>query len=178
MRRSPRPRGGYTLVEMIVVISVMSILMSSALAMIVTLFQSQRTQSERLLLTHSLGRLGASLRRDVAEADRAELRTEAGRTALELTAGTGSVEYLVEADQVRRLVRSGGNSTGGDAFRLPRSAARFEPAPSPEGQVVLRVTRAASPAAGVRTEPVAEIAIKASPRAWKPEPSAPPEETP
>ncbi|MEN6448912.1 MAG: type II secretion system protein [Thermoguttaceae bacterium] len=101
---------GFSLVEMIVVLTVASVLMGIAVTLLCALIRAQGTSREVVEQTVSINRLAERFRRDVHAAQEFTKETDG--------AHIGSVEYLVKGSTVNRSVWTGKNRTEQDAFHL------------------------------------------------------------
>ena len=106
LRRSAARRRGYNLVEMIVAISISSVLASVSLGLIGALIRADHSGRLHLEETQSLARLARQFRADVAQAKAAKLLDDARRLELRLPDGA-VVEYAAEPGRVLREERLG-----------------------------------------------------------------------
>ena len=122
-------RSGKSLIELVVVISVMSIVMMIAVRTITQLMRADAAGGKSLVAGNSLARLARQFRRDVHDAEEAELLTieenESPRLHLKLTENT-IAEYRTFAEKILRTIRRGEETTSRETFHLPRGENRFE----------------------------------------------------
>ena len=121
-------RGGFTLAEMLVAISVLFVVSVTSALTIGMLMAADARSGEAFLVQNSLVRLGRQFRDDVHAARAVSVAAEDGvpdgRMVLELSDG-GGVTYRAAADGV---VREAAGTADGDAreeFRLPEGSSRF-----------------------------------------------------
>lgn len=118
-RRAPR-RGGYSLVELVVVISVSSVLASVAVGLIGILMGVDRGGRRHLHETNALARLAQQFRADVSAAE--DVASD-GRHELHLRlTGGRAVDYASEAGQTTREERVGEDRQMREEFALPEEA--------------------------------------------------------
>ena len=118
-RRAPR-RGGYSLVELLVVISVSSVLASVAVGLIGILMGVDRGGRRHLHETNALARLAQQFRADVAAAE--DLASD-GPHGLHLRLSDGRVvDYASEAGLATREERLGEERRAREQFALPDEA--------------------------------------------------------
>jgi prepilin-type N-terminal cleavage/methylation domain-containing protein len=115
-----RGRMGYSLVEMLVVISVMAVLASCTAVALHGMYRADRAARRELEASASISRLAARLRTDAHAAASAEVNE--GLLTLKL-GEAGSVSYELAAGRVERLVRQDDKIEHRDAFRLAVDAA-------------------------------------------------------
>jgi len=122
-------RSGKSLIELVVVISVMSMVMMIAVRTITQLMRADASGGKSLVAGNSLARLARQFRRDVHNAEDAELVTaeenESPRLHLKLTENT-IAEYRTFAGKILRSIRRGEETTSRETFHLPRGENRFE----------------------------------------------------
>jgi len=135
-----RPRRGYTLVEVLVTMSVLVVILSAGATTIGLLLRSEGRGAESLAVSNTLARLSDHFRRDVHAAVRAELcGTRRPEEAVRLEGPDGIlVEYRASSDGIlrqesrspERLRKNTKAITSKEASRrsrfvLPRSQVRF-----------------------------------------------------
>ncbi len=102
---APARRQGYTLIEMLIAISVGSSIMLTAVALVHTTFKLQSQAQSRLERANSLDRYVEQFRRDAARAARVELPTD--KTLRVFLDEGRRVEYTVEESRVIRRAYTG-----------------------------------------------------------------------
>ena len=118
-RRSAFRRRGYNLVEMLVAISISSVLASASLGLIGALVRADHSGRRHLEETQSLARLARQFRADVAQAVEAKLADDSRRLELRVSGGA-SVEYAAEPGRVLREERLG-EERRREQFALPEA---------------------------------------------------------
>jgi prepilin-type N-terminal cleavage/methylation domain-containing protein len=128
-RRKPlRSRHGFTLVEMLVVATVLTFLLGLAAMVTHTLFRAQRSIRAEMLWRRSAARLSLKFREDAhaaAEAELAAADNAAGPPRVTLVFSPDhQVQYRTRAEtpQIERIVIRGGAAVGRDTYRLPDGA--------------------------------------------------------
>ncbi len=127
---SNRSRRGYTLIEMLLVITGLAIVFGICVGMIHLLIRLDRGSRVRLAETTTIARLARQFRQDVHAA--AAVRRIAGkddaREGVELTLPEGrKVEYVREGDRLLRFDQSKAKALVQEAYRLPsRTRPKFE----------------------------------------------------
>ena len=136
-RLHTRKRGGYTLVELIAVISVNAAMMAVAVGLLGTLLRTERQGQHHYERTNALVRLAEQFREDAATSRAAvvaaeasgpgdELQTAASTDVLRLQAGDRRIDYLRDGPRVRRIEYDGKNVARREAYTLAElSDARF-----------------------------------------------------
>jgi len=134
-------RRGKTLIEMLVLITVLSVIMSVVAATLVALFKTNRQITRDLEQQTSLARLSAKFRSD-AHAARScqvgascQLAMEDGRV----------IDYAFSPQRITREVRRGDAVEHRDAFRLPAAAAASFESPAESGGRLVRLSIDAAP---------------------------------
>jgi len=122
-------RSGKSLIELIVVISVMSMVMLIAVRTISQLMRADASGGKSLVAETSLARLSHQFRRDVHAARKAQLvipeENAASRLQLSLPENT-IAEYRPFAEKILRTVRRGEETISRETFHLSRGENRFE----------------------------------------------------
>ncbi len=131
-----KPRGGYSLVEMLVAMFVLTTFLGLGVALIELMLKLGDGGQRTVETVQVASRLARFLRDDVRAADRVELPAGAAPPYRELTLiGPGAlrVRYVVEKGTLVRERRDGDAPGPVERFVLPRPSARFElePAESP-----------------------------------------------
>ena len=124
--KNQRPvRRGYSLIEMLFVITVLSIMMGMTAMMIHGLMRISKASQSRLTETETLDRLGRQFRRDAHAATTAVSKPD----VIEFQGPDGTVTYGRAGGKLSRAEQAPGGSMRTDFFRLPlRGARRFEAA--------------------------------------------------
>ena len=124
MNINPRKRHGYSLIEMITVMSCMTAILTLTAGLIGSMLRLERGERGRAVAASSLERLGSTLRSD-AHAATAQVEVTEGKLIVPLADGQ-SIEYLVREDDVLRTDRRKGKPNRMELFRRPiRTSARF-----------------------------------------------------
>lgn len=120
VRRTPRRRDGFTLVEMLLVLTLTTSLLAGAIGLLTVLSKSNRQAQQNLSLRQEIRRFADALRSDVRVATRTEttdLRLvidhgEADETISYEIGDSGTVERVVTGPDDERI--------SGDRFRISR----------------------------------------------------------
>ncbi len=112
-------RGGFTLVEMLVVMTIFVLLLASVALAIGSLFRAQGSLQDELVQANAISRLGAQLRADAHQALSAEVaEVDALITVqLELPAET-TVNYVTQPQRIIRTVSHDGTVVHREVFKL------------------------------------------------------------
>ena len=116
------PHRGFTLIEMVVVISMMSILFLFFGTTMQMLFRSEKVVSQSLVTEHAISRLSNFFREDLHRSTKATevAGADGGMTQLQLNTSTGQqIRYQMEKGLVRRAIAENGKTVMQDDFRLP-----------------------------------------------------------
>ena len=122
-------RSGKSLIELVVVISVMSVVMLIAVRTLTQLMRADASGGKSLVAGTSLARLAHQFRRDVHAAEQARLITPEDNAAprLQLFLPENTIaEYRPFAEKILRTVRRGEETTSRETFHLSRGENRFE----------------------------------------------------
>jgi type II secretory pathway pseudopilin PulG len=122
-------RSGKSLIEMVVVMSVMSMVMLISVRTITLLMRADASGGKSLVAGTSLSRLAHQFRLDVHAAWDAQLVTpeESGEARLQLSLPESTiVEYRPFAEKILRTIRRGEKTTSREDFHLLRGENRFE----------------------------------------------------
>ena len=122
-------RSGKSLIELILVMSVMSMLMLIAVRTITLLMRADAAGGKSLVAGTSLARLAHQFRRDVHAAGDARLVTpeENGTPRLQLSLPENRIaEYRPFAENILRTIRRGEETTSRETFHLSCGENRFE----------------------------------------------------
>jgi prepilin-type N-terminal cleavage/methylation domain-containing protein len=127
-------RGGYTLVEMLVVITVGAVLMGVAIGLIVSLLRAQAAVRDEMQQTGVLAALGQQFRDDVHQTVRIE---NADGPRLAMPDGASVVYEPAAAHITRNQEDAAGKLTRQETFALPpQSSAALEVRPQGGGTLV------------------------------------------
>ncbi len=122
------PRHGKTLIEMLVVMSVMSTALFGSATIIHTMLRSEGMGADALVGQTALARFARDLRRDVHAAVAAEPATDgvpgAVRCTLRLPQG-GVVRYLAANDGLVRVESRNDQPLNRETYRLPEGDTQF-----------------------------------------------------
>ena len=149
MRPNPRRRRGWSLLELLAVLTVVATLMTSAAGRVFQMLKIDGSARSRVVATGNLERLGRDLRADAHDAtgppdigpDRVVLTRDDGRTA----------EYVVARRDVQRTVKKGGKVEHREGYRLPSAVAgRFEASRDGSRSVIAFVLNAITPEKNAR----------------------------
>ncbi|MFV1968437.1 MAG: type II secretion system protein J [Pirellulaceae bacterium] len=123
LRNRVRARPGYTLVEMMVVMSIVSLLLSSVGVALHSLFRVDQHLRQGVVQAMLLTRVSLTLRGDAHEADSAT--TDGPSRVVLAYADDRTVAYAYDAEKARlvRLVRQGDKIQHREVYRLPKDAA-------------------------------------------------------
>lgn len=129
MTRSPRfaPRRGYSLIEVLTVIGVMTVLLTLCAGMLKLLLNLDHAGRDALAVAADAERLGRAFRLDAHRATTPADRDADGRRVAWGLPDGERVEYAAGPDGIRREVRRDNRSPRRESFQLPpRAAARFD----------------------------------------------------
>jgi len=111
-------RGGFTLVEMLVVITVFVFLLASVALAIGTLFRAQGELQDELAQANIASRLAAHLRADAHLASSAEVVQEGDTTNVRLSLPNAEINYATHPRRIIRTVTQGESEAHRDVFSL------------------------------------------------------------
>ena len=116
--------GGYTLVEMMVVVAITSLVLSSVAVALHSLYRVDRRMRSHMVNTTTLTRLSLQLRRDAHRAVSVEkIDGENGVSKLMLALTDGNVvQYEAGPGRLLRIARSGEDVRHREVYRLPKKA--------------------------------------------------------
>jgi hypothetical protein len=118
--RFTRGRKGYTLVEMLIVISGLAVVFGLSVGMIHMLLRLDRGSRSRLGEKASISRLAREFRRDAHAAISARSVDADGRRGVELELGGGrKVTYADDASKLVRYETAGADPARREIYRLP-----------------------------------------------------------
>jgi prepilin-type N-terminal cleavage/methylation domain-containing protein len=160
-----RPRPGFSLIEVLVVITISSALVAAAVGLIHTMIRLQRGDEERIRAESAMEGLAEWFRDDVHAATAlrpiAAPPGQASRPAWELLlTPSRKVEYRAEDGRLLRLEQEGNKLVHREAFRLPRPAVVSIEAVDPGSPKLVRL-RIAVPAAVAAESPWRPVQIDA-----------------
>jgi len=122
---APRSRRGYSLIEMLTVMSCMAVALTLTAGLLHQLLRVDRSERARVVAASSLERLAHDLRRDAHATTKPVERLDS-RLVLHLDEDR-SVEYLVRETDILRTVRQGEKTKGFEIYPRPTgTSARFE----------------------------------------------------
>jgi Prokaryotic N-terminal methylation motif len=130
-RPAPRPshRAGKTLLELLIVVSIIAVVMATGMRLMHVLFRAERTGTRKAAETVTLAQLGREFRRDVrmaASADLVPSRPGGGATLQLRLPGDLQIIYAPEAGRVVRRVIRARKPESQQIFRLPGRSILFE----------------------------------------------------
>ena len=128
---SPQVRGrnAFTLVELMVVISMLGALMILIGAVFSLLMRSEKTVMQSVLMERTISRLSEQFRKDVHETASFVGGSDPGGELTELTlagGANGSIRYGVSKNGIERQLTSQNSVTARDTFVLPDCQTHFE----------------------------------------------------
>lgn len=136
MKQPPR---GFTLIEMVVVISVGSMVMGMAATTLALLMRAEGEGAESASVSVATTRLARSFRDDVRGAASAVVDAP---KMIRLTQNDAlSIQYEAEQALVRRTLRQGDSVTHRDEFHLLQGEVRFELTHDGQGAVLMHTNR-------------------------------------
>ena len=115
-------RRGFTLIELVVVMSMMMVILSLAGMTFHLLLRTEKVVSQSFVTERAISRLSVQFRDDVHRSERGELTGDIGNEKRELTLGDASgirIRYAVTADGIARLLVDRDAVVARDDFRLP-----------------------------------------------------------
>lgn len=138
MTPTRRRRPGWSLLEVLVVMSGLAALMTIAAGLIFQMLRVGQAERSRVVASTALERLARDLRGD-ARASEVPPDLAPARLALRLPGGR-SVEYTLDGRGALRTVLAGGKVERRESYRWPRgTSGRFEPAGGPAGSITLAI---------------------------------------
>ncbi|MCC7084821.1 MAG: prepilin-type N-terminal cleavage/methylation domain-containing protein [Pirellulales bacterium] len=127
------PRRAYTLIEMVIVITLVTLVLATVAALLGSVMRSNRAALSHRDWIRSVQRLAMQFRDDVHAARSA--RPADGKLSLSLPNGE-TVVYAATDESIQRTVESDDIVAQRDSFDLPSAAiARFEVVPSGDGHL-------------------------------------------
>lgn len=131
-----RPRRGKTLIEMLVLITILSVIMGVVATTLAALFKTDRQVLRDLDQLAALSRLGETFRIDAHAAESCQV----GESCQLALADGRVVHYAVAGPRIAREVRRGEEVLHRDAFSLPEAASvRFD-LPAESGGRLVRLS--------------------------------------
>ena len=159
---------GFTLVEMVAVISVSAVIMGLAIGLLHTLLRAKRAAQRQSAHRATIARLADGFRRDVHVAG--DLRTDDPSFLCQLElAADDDVRYEFNPPQLSRTHYTKGQVRSRETYALPPGTiVKIEP-PGPEdrGRVRLVITPPAEPSAGPKMKRLAIDALLAKDRRYR-----------
>jgi len=131
-----RFRSGKSLVELMVVISVVSVVLAACTTTLAALLHLERQFRRDAEQTTTLARLATRIRSDAHQAS----GLQAGETCVLSLPGGEAIHYALDGRAITRIVRRGEAIVHRDAFRLPGDAAIAFQAVEQSGGQLLRLT--------------------------------------
>jgi hypothetical protein len=155
-------RSGKSLIELVIVLTVLIAVMTPAARLMYTLMRSEREGIRGLAVSANMARLSRELRRDVHAALGAELVAPEGDAPARLRlrqADDRVVTYAPGTDRVTRTVADeAGETSSREAFHLPDGAGTFEVSSEPRLVVFThkrsRTSESTSASEAIRVEAV------------------------
>ena len=119
--RSRRPRGGYTLIEMVMVIGAVSIIIGLCASVLSGLFRIERAGRDSMADARTLARLARQFRQDVRAAAQAKTTTAKEGGGLSLTGADGAATlYLLDYGRLVREDRRGDQLQARESYAAER----------------------------------------------------------
>jgi prepilin-type N-terminal cleavage/methylation domain-containing protein len=116
-------RRAFTLIEMIVVISVSAAMMTIAISVLLVLFRAERSGRAHVAQAESLERLADQFRRDVHASPHATLKGKTGHRWQFDSAGNRTVRYMTDADSLWREEEIPSKNARTEPYMLPKDSA-------------------------------------------------------
>ena len=136
---------GTTLVELLVVISVCSVIMSASGVLLHGMYRADKETRQAIAADASVARFSLQFRRDAHASDEVSLVTEAsGKTTgiLFRAAGRPSTEYRWQGSEVVRTVKESDKTVHRDSFRFgPGTSVTWQLPPSGSQLVAVQISR-------------------------------------
>ena len=122
-------QNGFTLIEMVVAISMISVMLTLAGMTFHLILRAEKSVSQSFVTERSISRLAIQFRDDVhrAEAGTINNDSQSSRSELNLDIASGSgIRYAVTTDGLARILVEDGTIVARDDFRLPECHVGFE----------------------------------------------------
>ena len=154
---------GTTLVELLVVISVCSVVMGASGVLLHGMYRADKEVRQAITADASVARFSLQLRRDAHAADEASPMSETGGTTTGIEfrgAGQPSIEYRWQGTEAVRTVKDSDKAVHRDAFRFgPGTSVTWQLPSSGSPQVVVLISRI--PHRGVKMDLLPQQRIEA-----------------
>ena len=154
---------GTTLVELLVVISVCSVIMSASGVLLHGMYRADKETRQAIAADASVARFSLQLRRDAHASDEVSLVTEAsGKTGgiMFRAAGQPSTEYRWQGTEVVRTVKESDKTVHRDSFMFePGTSVIWQLPPSGSPLVAVQISRL--PRRGVKMDSILQQRIEA-----------------
>jgi prepilin-type N-terminal cleavage/methylation domain-containing protein len=111
-------RNGFTLIEMLVVMSVFTFMLASVALAMGTLFRTQGDLQDNLAQATSDSRLATQLRADAHQAKTVKLVQEEGLTIVRLVLSDATIEYTTHPNRIVRTVEQNETRVHREVFSL------------------------------------------------------------
>jgi prepilin-type N-terminal cleavage/methylation domain-containing protein len=119
LNRSPRVRRGVSLMELLIVMTVLAVILSTSSVTLFRLLQAQTAGTTALAESLTTARLARDLRRDAHSATAATLTGGDKSTTLTLTgAPTGEVRYSIDAAGLTRMAETADKQALRESYQL------------------------------------------------------------
>jgi prepilin-type N-terminal cleavage/methylation domain-containing protein len=129
-RSSPGSRRGITLIEMLMVITILAVVLGTTVVQLQLMLRLDQSGRARFEQAAARERLGRQLRLDIHDADSAEPVAENRRSGLRVQlhgTSSGQVEYWINAAEVVRIELKDAKPIRREVYSIPRLiAAHFE----------------------------------------------------
>lgn len=157
-QRSHPPRAGVSLLEVLVVMTTLSVLLTTCTVTLMRLLRAQSASGGALAASLTISRLARDLRRDAHTAAAAAWDGPVAGEAIELTDGNGGrVRYALSTEGVRRTTTPADGRVAVDDYLFPAAKVEWELAESGL-LVVVRISRSSPSSRGeTGTSPLAAL---------------------
>jgi len=154
---------GTTLVELLVVISVCSVIMSASGVLLHGMYRADKDTRQAIAIDASVARFSLQFRRDSHVADEVSVVNEAGGKTAGIVfraAGQPSTEYRWQGTDVARTVKESDKIVHRDSFRFgPGTSVTWQLPPSGSRLVAVQISRV--PRRGVKMDSILQQRIEA-----------------